>query len=121
MADVEMKRAEDKNAEVKKEEKKEEEQKPIPISPEAEIRSNAALIDRAVSTLEPRFSHRVLRTLTALRKRIDASILWTAIEGIYCKGSSLYRRLKRFSFTGVSRRQCGKASLALVVTPCQGK
>jgi len=96
MADVEMKR-EDKNAEGKKEEK-EEEKKPIPISPEAEIRSNAALIDRAVSTLEPRFSHRVLRTLTALRKRVDASILWTAIEGIYRKGSSLYRRSKGTSF-----------------------
>jgi len=84
MTDVEMKPAEDKTSD----EKKKEEQKPAPISPAAEIKINVALIDRAVSTLEPRFTHRVLRTLTALQKRIDDSVLRDAILAIYPKGAS---------------------------------
>lgn len=88
MADVEMKPADSKpKAEDKKDDtKKEEEPKPKP-SPVSEIKSNIALIERAVSTLEPRFTHRVLRTLTALRKRIDATVLRTAIEEVYVKGA----------------------------------
>lgn len=82
MPDVEMK-AEAKTGN----EKPTEEQKPTPISPLIEIRNNVALIDRAVSTLEPRFTHRVLRTLTALRKRLDDSILRNAIESIYTQGA----------------------------------
>jgi len=82
MTDVEMKPAEDKALDENKEE-----QKPTPISPAAEIKMNVALIDRAVSTLEPRFTHRVLRTLTALRKRIDDSVLCDAIVGIYPQGA----------------------------------
>lgn len=84
MTDVEMKPAEDKTSD----EKKNEEPKPAPISPAAEIKINVALIDRAVSTLEPRFTHRVLRTLTALQKRIDDSVLRDAILDIYPKGAS---------------------------------
>jgi len=90
MADVEMKQADAKPAK-DAEEKKKEEQKPIPISPVAEIKSNVLLIDRAVTTLEPRFTHRVLRTLTALRKRIDDSVLRNAIESIYPKGLPMRR------------------------------
>ena len=73
----------------KKDEKKEkkEEKKPVPIPAETEIKNNAVLIDRAVSTLEPRFTHRVLRTLTALYKRVNVAVLRTAIENIYLKGS----------------------------------
>lgn len=58
--------------------------------PLAEIKSNVALIDKGVSTLEPRFTHRVLRSLTALRKRTDAAVLRNAVEEIYPKGLSLY-------------------------------
>jgi len=88
MADIEMKAAENKaKDEGKKEEKKQEEAPKPPPSPVAEIKSNIALIERAVSTLEPRFTHRVLRTLTALRKRIDATVLRNAIEEVYTKGS----------------------------------
>ena len=86
MPDVEMKPSVDKKPEEKQEKK--EEQQPTPIPPEVEIKNNAVLIDRAVSTLEPRFTHRVLRTLTALRKRVNAAALKTAIESIYSKGSS---------------------------------
>jgi hypothetical protein len=93
MADVEMKPAEEKIKDDKKEEKKDEkkeegkkeETKPPP-SPVADIKSNIALIERAVSTLEPRFTHRVLRTLTSLRKRIDDKVLRDAIEELYPKG-----------------------------------
>ncbi|KAG5337244.1 putative 26S proteasome regulatory subunit rpn3 [Termitomyces sp. T112] len=87
MPGVEMKGTETK---VKDDTKKEEEgteesPKPVPLTPVAEIKANIALIERAVSTLEPRFTHRVLRALTALRKRIDASVLRTAIEQVYIK------------------------------------
>lgn len=89
MADVEMKSTDDKTKGKKEEDKKEESKeqpKPEPPTPAAEIKSNAAQIERAVSTLEPRFTHRVLRSLTALRKRIDDAALRTAIDGIYAKG-----------------------------------
>lgn len=82
MPDVEMKPAEVKA----KEEEKKPEEKPAPPSPAAEIKSNLALIERAVSALEPRFTHRVLRTLTALRKRIDASTVRQALHEAYVKG-----------------------------------
>ena len=86
MPDIEMK-PDEKKPEVKKDEKEEEnKKKPIPIPPETEIKNNAVLIHRTVSTLEPRFTYRVLRTLTALRKRINADVLRTAIESIYVKG-----------------------------------
>ena len=84
MPDVEMKPAEAKPKQ--EDEKKAEQENPVPPSPAAEIKSNLALIQRAVSTIEPRFTHRVLRTLTALRKRIDASVLRQAVEEAYVKG-----------------------------------
>lgn len=84
MPDVEMKPTEDKSSD----EKNGEDQKPSPPpSPLTEIKNNIALLERAVSTLEPRFTHRVLRTLTALRKRIDDTVLREAIELAYAKGS----------------------------------
>ncbi|KAF5379219.1 hypothetical protein D9615_005887 [Tricholomella constricta] len=87
MADVEMKAAETKGKDQNKKDEKtpEDAPKPAPLSPVAEIKSNIALIERAVSTMEPRFTHRVLRTLTALRKRIDATVLRNAIEQVYTK------------------------------------
>ena len=105
MADVEMKPAEEKTKDDKKgEEKKDgekedgkkEDNKPPP-SPVADIKSNIALIERAVSTFEPRFTHRVLRTLTALRKRIDDKVLRDAIEELYPKGElSACRQLEGY-------------------------
>jgi len=90
MADVEMKPAEEKTKDEKtkdetKNDDKKDESKPPP-SPVADIKSNIALIERAVSTLEPRFTHRVLRTFTSLRKRIDDKVLRDAIEEVYMKG-----------------------------------
>jgi 26S proteasome regulatory subunit N3 len=92
MADVEMKAAEPKlEGEEKKEEKegkqKEEDSKPVPPSPVSEIKSNVALIERAVSSLEPRFTHRLFRTLAALRKKINDGVLRDAIEEVYPKGT----------------------------------
>jgi 26S proteasome regulatory subunit N3 len=54
-----------------------------PLSPVSEIKSNVALIERAVSTLEPRFTIWVLRSLTALRKRLDDKALCNAVSKIY--------------------------------------
>lgn len=62
------------------------EEKPVPPTPTAEIRSNIALIERAVADLEPRFTHRVLRSLTALRKRLNNKFLRDAIEENYPTG-----------------------------------
>ena len=85
MADVEMKLAEVKS----KEEKKEEEETapaPPPLTPVAEIKANSQLIERAVKTLEPRFTHRALRPLNSLRKKLDDAVLRDAVEEIYPKG-----------------------------------
>ena len=85
--DVEMKPA-DKKEDEKKEEKKTEEEKEEkpPLTPQQEIKANVALVERGVSMLEPRFIQRVLRSLTALRKRLDANVLKGAIEEVYVKG-----------------------------------
>jgi 26S proteasome regulatory subunit N3 len=83
MPDVEMKLTETDKLSDKK---NEEDQKPSPPSILIEIKNNVVLLERAVSTLEPRFTHRVLRTLTALRKRINDTVLREAIELIYAKG-----------------------------------
>lgn len=92
MPDVEMKPAEkeEKKEDEKdkgKEKKEEEEVKKEPLTPLAEIKGNFVLIDRAVSTLEPRFTHRVLRTLTTLVKKLDDTILRDAIDQGFPKGS----------------------------------
>ncbi|KAJ3895312.1 PCI domain-containing protein [Lentinula edodes] len=78
----------DEKKDEKKQENKEEEVKKEPPTPLAEIKSNFVLIDRAVSTLEPRFTHRVLRTLTTLVKRLDETIIRNAIEEAYPKEST---------------------------------
>ena len=88
MPDVEMKPTEDKLSD-KKSEEDQKDQKPSPPSPLTEIKNNVALLERAVSTLEPRFTHRVLRTLTALRKRINDTVLREAVELFYAKGDFL--------------------------------
>lgn len=71
MADVEMKPAADGPKDTTEEIKA----PPALPSPATEIKGNAILIDRGVSTLEPRFTHRALRSLAALRKRITPEIL----------------------------------------------
>ncbi|KAF7325827.1 PCI-domain-containing protein [Mycena kentingensis (nom. inval.)] len=85
-ADVEMKSAEDPKKDEKKEDKPAEEEKPKPPpTPVQEIKNNVALIERAVASIEPRFAHRVLRTMTALRKRLDAGVLKKAVEEVFVK------------------------------------
>jgi 26S proteasome regulatory subunit N3 len=89
MPDVEMAKAIDKK-EDKKDEKKDDkkpEPKPEPPTPTQEIKANIALIDRAINDLETRFTHRVLRSLTALRKRINDKVLRDAIEENYPRDS----------------------------------
>jgi 26S proteasome regulatory subunit N3 len=70
------------------EEKNEEQVKPPPLTAAAEIKANISFIERAVTTLEPRFTHRVLRTLTALKKRLDDAALREAIVEVYPRGGS---------------------------------
>lgn len=87
MADVEMKPADEKKEEKKEEKTTEEEKKPVPLTPVAEIKANILLIERAVSTMEPRFTHRVLRSLTHLRRKLDDKVLRDVIQGIYTTGA----------------------------------
>jgi 26S proteasome regulatory subunit N3 len=95
MSDVEMVKATDKK-EDKKDEKKDEKKldpKPEPLTPTQEIKANIALIDRAINDLETRFTHRVLRSLTALRKRINDKVLRDAIDENYPKDSAVKNSL----------------------------
>ncbi|KAG9035690.1 26S proteasome non-ATPase regulatory subunit, partial [Tulasnella sp. UAMH 9824] len=55
--------------------------KPAP-TPAEEVRANLQLIERAVSTLEPRYTARVLRSLTTLRKKLDAKVLAEVVGGL---------------------------------------
>jgi hypothetical protein len=93
MPDVEMKPADNKDDKKKKDEKKEEKKekkeeppKPPP-TPVQEIKYNVVLIERAVATMEPRFAHRALRTLTGLRRRLDDVVLRNAVNEVFVKGT----------------------------------
>ncbi|KIO22122.1 hypothetical protein M407DRAFT_120576 [Tulasnella calospora MUT 4182] len=55
-------------------------------TPAEEVRANLQLIERAVSTLEPRYTARVLRSLTTLRKKLDAKAFAEVVGGL--KGRS---------------------------------
>ncbi|CAE6460226.1 unnamed protein product [Rhizoctonia solani] len=66
---------------------------PAPISVSAEIKANLALLDRAVSTVEPRFTVRVLRNLTGLRKKLNADHLREAVSSAYPKDSPARKAL----------------------------
>ena len=88
MADVEMKPAD--TTQDKPEDNKDVEEPPPPPTPAAEIKSNIALIEKAVWSLEPRFTHRVLRSFTALRKKLDDAVLREAIQEVYPTGQPIY-------------------------------
>jgi 26S proteasome regulatory subunit N3 len=111
MADVDMKPA-DKPTDSKDAETTKSQPAP-PLTPAAEIKSNLALIHRGVSTLEPRFTNRVLRTLTTLKKKLNAAILRSVIEEVYAKGTPSH-----FTFAHVVERRTDAATkgslLALV-------
>ncbi|CAG8737617.1 11288_t:CDS:10, partial [Dentiscutata erythropus] len=54
----------------------------------SELRQNFTLLERAVSTIESRFTTRVLRTTASIRKRLTADLLAQAIRDIYPKDST---------------------------------
>jgi len=91
MADVEMKPAD--ATQDKSEDKKDAKEPSPPPTPAAEIKSNVALIEKAVWSLEPRFTHRVLRSFTALRKKLDDAVLREAIQEVYPTGIPLFNLL----------------------------
>lgn len=88
MADVEMKPAD--TTQDKPEDKKDVKEPTPPPTPAAEIKANVALIEKAVWSLEPRFTHRVLRSFTTLRKKLDDAVLREAIQDLYPAG--IYHR-----------------------------
>lgn len=83
MADVEMKPAADDKSKTETETTA---APPPPPTPVQEIKANAVLIEKAVSSLEPRYTHRVLRTLNVLRRKLDDGVLRDAIGEVYPKG-----------------------------------
>ncbi|WOO85576.1 putative 26S proteasome regulatory subunit rpn3 [Vanrija pseudolonga] len=60
---------------------------PVVLTVEDEILNSIQLIGRAVATIEPRFTARVLRTLTGLRKKLTRPALKAAIERAFPRGS----------------------------------
>jgi len=72
---------------VKEQDKEKETPLVVKLSPTQEIKANIALIQRGVSSMEPRFSHRVLRTLTSLRKMLTADIISQAVDENLVKGT----------------------------------
>lgn len=80
-------RFKDKKDSKDKKEKEKEAEKPKPLTPLQEIKLNITLIERSVVTLEPRFTHRVLRTFTTLKKKLTPEILRESINAVYVKGS----------------------------------
>jgi len=91
MADVDMKTADEKDKTTTEEAKETIPKRPL--TPSEEIRVNSILIERGVATLEPRFTHRVLRTLTALRKKADSKAMKEAISAMYPTESLVKKRL----------------------------
>ncbi|KAF8531127.1 PCI domain-containing protein [Gautieria morchelliformis] len=85
--------------------------KPLPPSAVEEIKSNITLIERAVSTLEPRFTHRVLRSLTHLRRRLDNNVLRETIAEVYTKDSPAKRTLLSWISTTSSLLPTDTASM----------
>ena len=86
MKPVDEKKSDEKKLDAEKDKPEEKKEKAPPSVPE-EIKTNVILIERAVSTLEPRFTLRVLRTLAALRKRLTDKNLAEVIEEVYPAGA----------------------------------
>lgn len=100
------KKDEQKDGETKKEVEKPQEIKPVTVeegqfiwleceqhtsltsisSHSTEILNNITLIGRAVSTIEPRFTARVLRTLTTLRRRLTKNTMKSVLNQAFPKG-----------------------------------
>jgi 26S proteasome regulatory subunit N3 len=51
-----------------------------------EILHNITVIGRAVTSMEPRFTTRVLRTLTATRKKLNKEVMRNILNEAYPKG-----------------------------------
>lgn len=51
-----------------------------------ELKRNFTLLERAVETIESRFTTRVLRTLPSIRRRLTSSILSQVISEYYGTG-----------------------------------
>lgn len=67
---------------------------PKKLTPAQEIKANVALIERGVGSMEPRFAHRALRNLTALRKSLTAEAIAQAIDENLVKDGPAAKALK---------------------------
>ncbi|KZS96308.1 hypothetical protein SISNIDRAFT_450981 [Sistotremastrum niveocremeum HHB9708] len=86
-------KSKDKKDSKDKKEKEKEAEKPKPLTPLQEIKLNITLIERSVVTLEPRFTHRVLRTFTTLKKKLTPEILRESINAVYVKDNLIKQTL----------------------------
>ncbi|EPB85306.1 hypothetical protein HMPREF1544_07920 [Mucor circinelloides 1006PhL] len=67
-----------------------------------EIKRNFALLERAVDTIESRFTTRVLRTLPSIRRRLTSDILAQVISDYY--GSNDAQKTELLSYLGESAK-----------------
>jgi 26S proteasome regulatory subunit N3 len=52
------------------------------MGPDKVIKQNLQLLEKAVATLDPRFTYRVLK-MSNLRKRLSAEVLVQAVQEVY--------------------------------------
>ncbi|RXK36841.1 26S proteasome regulatory subunit N3 [Tremella mesenterica] len=60
---------------------------PKVVTPEEEVLINITLIGRGVSSIEPRLTARVLRTLTHTRRKVDKHVMKRVLQGAFPRGS----------------------------------
>jgi len=95
--DVEMKASDSTNNKKSEDSEEKKEETITPLTPVEEIIANISLIERAVQTIEPRFTNRVLRSLTAQRRKLNGKVLKDAVEQAYPKGSNQHNTRRETS------------------------
>ncbi|KAH7096652.1 diphenol oxidase-A2 [Auriculariales sp. MPI-PUGE-AT-0066] len=61
---------------------------PVPLTAQQLVTANIGLVERSVSLLEPRFTHRALRTHAGLRKKLDSGVLAQIVRTTFAKDAS---------------------------------
>jgi len=76
-----------------------------------EIKRNCALLERAVNELDARYTLRVLKTLTSIRKTLSADLLGSAIAALSCEPFLLEAVVRRKE--GEGERAAGPAMVEI--------
>ena len=80
----------------------------------SDIKGNFALLERAVSHFDPRFTLRVLRNISSIRKQLTADVLANVVNDSYPTSSSTAKfLLEAIKKTGNTKSTSGKAATAV--------